>query len=344
MIDLKKYKINLLDDLENYDISFVPDGMLAVKDKKDIYVLEMNGNRLMQYSLDEKKCKYFEIKCNRRKWDNFAMISKYKKDVYIFPRYLREIVKVDIESGLVKKESCLKIDVQCSCQIKNVIWLFPEKGNSVIVHNMEDDTWREYKLPVEIDNCVHVIFYNRKFYILGSEGRILLWDMIDGSMEELCDCSKIEETPENYSRIAVTSRTIFLLPSLGRDIFKIDIPTKNIERYEAYPKGFQYCEVEHCSKYYGYCESERFYFFAMRSANHILSIDKYNGQEKWIKCQSPLAEKYMIAYAKYKGMTFYESEIDRSELEFLDKVINQKRIDKEDNTVGRAIWEPMKRE
>lgn len=342
MIDLRENTINLLDNLKNYDISFIPDDMLAIKDMKDIFVLEMNGNRLMSYNIEKRNCKYFEIGCNREEWGNFAMLSIYKKKVYIFPKYFGKVIKVDKDSGLVSDDVQLKINIQCGCQIENIVWLFQEKGNSVIAYNMEDDTWRAYKLPIELDNCIHVIEYNKKFCFLSSEGRVFLWDAVDGAIEKICDCSDVEETSETYIRIAASRRALFLLPSLGKDIFKIDMDTKKIEKYEKYPKDFQYCELEQCSKYNGYCESEKFYFFSMRSANYMLCIDKYTDQEKWIKLQSPLTESYMKVYAKYKKMTFNEAELDKKELEFYLKNINKEEEFEKYSSIGRAIWKQIK--
>lgn len=357
IVNLKTEKICLLNDMENYDLSFVADSMWAIRDGDNIFVIELNGERLLQYNFKEKKCCYYKIECNGKQWDNCAALAKYKNKVYVFPKYKKGIIKIDIKSGKIEKneevyriinsyktkEKCKKENkyFQCGCQDGNILWLFQESGNLVVAYNIKNDSWREYELPIEINHCIHTIMHNGLMYILCSDGRIFLWDMKSDMIERIFEYSEEGEAIDIYSRIAVADKIIFMLPALGQDILKINVETKRVEKYTAYPEEFCYYNPENCSKYNGYCENDRFYYFSMRSANYILQIDKHDGREKWIKPQLPLVTEYMEVYMSYNEDVFIEGKWSKEELECILSIHTNKEA-KKISTDGERIWNQTK--
>lgn len=357
-VNLKTGKIHLLNSAEDYDVSFTADSMWSIRDGDDIFVPELNGKRLLRYNLKEKKCHYYKIRCDGKQWDNCAAITKYKNKICIFPKYKEGVIKLDLSSGKIEKDKeiyseiyscgmrgkCGKEDkyFECGYQEGDILWLFQESGNFVIAYDIRNESWKKYRLPVEINHCIHVVMYNGLMYILSSEGRIFSWDVSGGTIEKIFDCSEEGENKDIYSRIAVTDKFIFLLPAFGQDIFKINIEMRKAEKYSAYPEEFFYYMPEIRSKYFGYCENDRFYYFLMRSANYILCINKQNGEEKWIKPQFPLVSEYMKVYMSYSKGTFNEGGWSREEM----KRILENHIDKnskKDVSEGERIWEQTKK-
>lgn len=355
--DLHTGKITLLRDLVNYDSTFAVDNMVCLGD--NVFVLELNGKRLMKYNVIEKKCTYININCDKKGWGNFATIGCEGKSLYIFPIYTDGLIKVDLKTSKVKKEKALysrmqdyKINRKAQeeftyfwrgCQFGNIVWLFPRKGNLVIAYDMETDTWQEYELSIAIENCEHVIEYTDKLYILSSKGKIYRWGMKDELVEEIADCSNSETDSTTFSRIAVTNKRIFLFPALGKDIFFIDLNTGKINKYSDYPADFRYCGPEGWSKYYGYCEDEEYYYFAMRSTNYILTLNKREGKVEWLKPKLPSYEEYVSNYIKNNKSTLREAECDMESVVSYLKGYSIEYQSKEKFWIGSQIWEQMKR-
>lgn len=352
VIDLKSKEIDLLENIQEYDSTFMADFM--INDGDDIYVLELNGNRIMKYNVVNRKCEYFDISCGKREWDNFATFAKCGENICIFPLYIHEIIKVNFETGKIHRDKGLYLDLRnyveqeqeikyfyCGCKVGKIMWLFQRQGNLVVAYNMENDTWKKYKLSVKINNCVHVVRHNGMMYILSAEGMVYCWNMTDDPVELIADCSNQEANFNTFIRIAVTDKKIFLLPSLGEDIVIIDLKIKQISKYEDYPIEFKYYRPEGWSRYYGYCEDDDNYYFAMRSTNLILSISKRNGTIGWVKPEHPLCSDYLKAYVNYNRDTVSEKVCGLEG--WLTNLDVSFRKSKEDSitSLGYRIWKQM---
>lgn len=353
-VNLQKEEIGLLDNLQNYDSLFVADFMINLGD--DIFVLELDGNRLLRYNIDERVCQYIYIGCHNRSWGNYAVFAGYGDCLYIVPKYLDELIRVDIKSGKMERKknlfSKLNIPVLQSEQLenfiyfgygyqyRNIIWFFREKSNLVVAFDIEQDVWRKYELSMEINDCVHAIQYNGMLYILSSEGKIYRWDMKGKTVEIWADCSQKSKENNIFIRIAVTDKNIWLLPALGEDIFCIDFDTRQPCKYVSYPKEIRYCGLKGWSKYYGYCEDEEYYYFAMRYTNAILSLNKQSGKERWIRFRWLEYKKYIDEYIKDNKKLLCEGECKIEDI--WDYSVDNYSSRKQKNEYGNLIWEKMK--
>ncbi len=348
--NLQTGEITILKNVKNYDLSFVPDGMLSVG--HDIFVLELNGNRLLKYNTNENTCQYFYIDCNRKEWDNYAAFAQYGEYLYIIPRFLDELIKIEICSGKVQRDKKIHFKENgenfgkpwYGFQGEKVIWFFEKESNRVISYDMEKDVWENYELSVTINDCVHAVLYNNRMYILSSEGNIYGWNTENKLLEKIADCSNESKDGNIFYRIAITDKIIFVLPGLGQDIFCIDKNTKEISKYKSYPNDFRYLVPEGWSKYYGYCEDEDYYYFAMRSMNFILSLNKNSGEEQWIKSQLPTCQEYKNFYATYNKALLNENELDIDGLLCYlnsESIIGKNMICK---LAGNQVWKRVKGE
>ena len=335
----------LLEDLKDYDTQFVADDMIRIGD--NIYVLELNGKRMLQYDIEEKKCQYYYIGCHKQAWGNYTTFAQWKGQLYIFPKYKDVIVKFEINTKKIKKIHSLysklgldKLKLNLlkddgffcyGFQDRNIIWLFLKQSNLVIAYDLEQGTWKKYELSEKINNCIHAVQYGGYIYILSSEGKIYCWDATNGLIKLLVDCSDRADEDDVFSRIAVTDRNIFLFPALGEDLFCIDLEEKHIEKYMAYPRDFKYCVPDEWSKYYGYCEDENFYYFAMRSIKFIACVNKKIGSMKWIRTKFPVTEKWTEYYIKYSKNMINEKECS------IDDAINYLSINHEENEQKKGI-------
>lgn len=358
--NLQTEEIRLLEDIKDYDAQFIADFMINAENV--LFVLELNGNRIMKYDIKQQTCCYFDIGCHRQEWGNYAALAKWENYLYIVPAYMAEIVKVEMNSGKVQRiraplsETNLmrakqtKGDAfwQYGFQEESRIWLFQKQSSLVMEYDMLQNTWKRYELSTEINDCVHAVQYKGVFYLLSSEGRLYVWNKENNTIEVLADYSEKTVRNESFSRMVLTDKNIFLLPSLGNDIFCVDLGTKQIKQYNSYPAGFHYCAPEEWSKYYGYCEDEAYYYFAMRSTNFILTVNKQDGRVKWRKPQLPLAEEVERNYVKYNSSMFYDSiiyEQDCKMQSLLNYFVNDESCSRqeENHSLGIEIWERTKR-
>lgn len=356
MGDLYSEKIDLLDSLKEYDPTFVVDNMLS--DEKDIFALELNGKRLMRYNLKEEKCHYFNISCNEKKWGNYAAFGKIDNYFYIFPTYTNGIVKIDLCTGRIQKEKGLYSEIgnssglieenpnyeyfSCGGRVGNEMWLFRRQDSLLVIYDMCSDKWVKYRLPMVINDCIHAIWCDNKMYILSSEGRIYCRNL-EGMMEEIADCSGGSLKSNNFSRIVVTDENIIILPFLENNIFIMNLNTKQIKEYDKYPIKFKYCGLKSWSKYYGYIEDNKKYYFATCSSNYMLVVDKQDGEMKWIKFQLPDYEDIMKSYIKYNKKQIYEKECSINEFLYFIKENSESKERKNDCVVRSHAWKHVKK-
>ena len=352
IVDLHTGKTTLLNDLLNYDPAFNADDMLSFEN--DIFILELNGKRLMKFNVKERNCSYFNIDCDNKTWKNYAAFAYYGNNIYVFPVYTDGVIKIDLKKERVQKKKELYLHISeykkdkkqdgeftffwCGCQSGSIVWLFQRSGELVVEYDLESDTWREFELSIRIRECVLVTVYAGYMYILSAEGKIYRWNRKDNIAEEIADCRSTSRMEFVFSRIAVTDKGIFLLPLYGEEIFYMDLKTKNVKKYDSYPEDFRYCELS-WSKYYGYCEDDNQYYFAMRSANYILTINKRDGIEKWVKAKLSSYEKYKKVYFSYNRKLLCETEYSIEDiLSYMKKEYVEKQCRK-NISKGEKIWD-----
>lgn len=353
-IDLDIKKMFFIENLKEYQ-SFITQDILCVGD--NIIALELNGKRVLQCNLAQKKCYYFDINCHKEEWDNYAAFARWGNSVYIFPKYISWLTIFDVEKGEIKEgqilcaeEDYLNNNVNdeklayfdCGCQVDNQVWLFRKMDNHFIEFDMKSHIWKKYELPIKIQNCVHICEYNEKLFILSSEGNIYIWDIKKHYLEWFGNYGS-GENAYDFSRVVVTDKNIYLLPSLGKEIISIDLKTRESEIYQDYPRDFQYCGDKAWSKYHGYCEDDNNYYFAMRSANYMLTINKSSGIVRWIKLEQPTLENYIKIFNYYNNdrkNILQESYISLEDL--LSYMSSKNEVDFQDEDTmhsGLQIWE-----
>lgn len=352
-VDLCTGKIRLIEEIEGYSTSFYADTMLNAGDS--IFILELNGNGLLQYNINKSACRYFDIGCHGEDWDNYVVFAQYEKYLYIVPRYVDMLVKINVESGEVQKgrklhstRNTYKIDRKqekksyfwFGCQYEEKLWLFQKQSNLLVMYDMCKDTWKEYELSVEINDCVHAVQYNENLYILSSEGRIYCWNILSETTELLAVLNEGRTDNAIFSRLAVTDKKIFVLPSLGEKMYVVHLNTRKIEEYKAYPKDFRYCGQKEWSKYYGYCEDKELYYFAMRSANYMLCVSKCDGKESWIKLEFDIQDgDYLRVFQGYNNTAVLrEDEWTLKELTDVNKYKFYMFRDDNKLGIGKQVW------
>ncbi|MBO5032041.1 MAG: hypothetical protein J6D08_09185 [Lachnospiraceae bacterium] len=315
---------------------------LVIYEDGNLYVLDVSGEFLIQYSLSTFHYKYINIGCNKHKDSNFACLCAYNRKVYIFTREQRELIVYDVVKDAAERIQYPDVYSEyyiTGCKLNDSYFIFPKNGKDVLEYDFIQNKWKIHCLHLDLVNCMHAIAENEYIYILLASGSVLKWNYYSEKIEIIVSLEEIYKASNAASRICLTKEEIIILPSVAQDIIKVDRVSNKISTYKDYPKDFSYAsDKKHWSKYYGYCENDTEYYFACRTSGYILKIEKQNGRISWIKSEIDKREMFRIYLERNKSFV-YEKEGD---LELLTGLKNKERVeDIEKLNNGCKIWKEI---
>ncbi len=313
-MDLNTKKIYFLQE-PSCDSTFrIGDFMLT--DENKIYTLEIQGKKLVEYTIENNTYKYYNISCNKELWGNFAAFAKHKNTIYIFLRNDNNIVSLDLSSGEIKRDSGLYDNLFLNkasyfahgCQRGEEMWLLVHNEPVIVVYDMDIEQYQRYQLPDEVGACIYASWFNNELFLLNHEGKLYVWNVDENHIEFIASVCKSLNYQNGFivDRFVVTNQNIWVLPNLGLDIYLINRNTGDVSIYNNYPEDFQYLGYTTWSKYYGYCEDSMNYFLAMRTTNYLLSINKFTGEENWIRPILPSVSEWLCHSARNCNNIFRE--------------------------------------
>ena len=331
-------KLNLTD----YKMEYVKDSkgrFMPFKDCADgiiiaghvVYQLNNSGKSVLKFDINEGTYRELNIDCDCKPWGNYAAYADYLDKLYIFPRYQKEVIVIDKNTDEVKYDDSVKDKLKESkdydeemywsqgCRKGDSVWLISNDGKIAISYSLIENKISIYNLPIDIQKCSHFVVYDDLFYILDCMGNVYTWD----TSEEKLLFSVSDAKYGEYGRLALTNRNIYVLPSIGEDIYIYDRENEKTRKYTDYPENFMYSKMNGWSKYYGYCEDNRNYYFSMRLSNYIPIIDKINGTMNWVSPQLPDMEE-TLGITVQNSILFFSEEMWNLE-EYINIVMNASR-------------------
>lgn len=357
-IDLKNNKVTCIDNPDGYNSNEWSGSDNILSYNQRIYFFEQNGKQIMEYSVLDKKTRFFDLNLQAYPIFNYAYSTIWINKIYIFPSFVNKIIIIDLQTGKIKKKenfcdnlhyifnkekvNCISnMDLKfpyrlfsCGCQIESDIWIFTEKNQVAIKFDLLTEKIEQYILPQAIKGCVHAIWRNKRFYLLSLDGYIYVWNFKKNEIEILYNEKKNCQYPY-FHRIAVTNKNIWLIPFFGNDIYIVDVKTKKYFCYNKYPKDFHYYGGYERCRFYGYSEDEGNYYFAVHSANYLLIIDKMTGKGRWIKPVNPSIQEMQEYIIKNYGFCLNEYEWKLKN--YLKFSFNKKNT-QNNASIGSLIW------
>ena len=217
-------------------------------------------------------------------------------------------------------------------QKNNIVWLFSTNGFRVVSFNLDTLQCEKYEVDVELKELMDCYIEEDKVYLSMRNGCVYVWDL---NTFKLSLIRKSKED-EQVGTIVVTEKNIILFPAMGKDIILIDRNNHQRTTYSDYPKGFRYQINER--KYRGYCENMNYIFLAMRSANHILQIDKKTGKLTWKKPVIP--DDYELKKETLKMWKRQLTETQLSGKDFIQLIYEKEKeeMSLEEIRIGEKIW------
>lgn len=290
-ISTKTYEVEYITDFGEYVEKGRKTLNLIKKNGEYIYLFEYDGRRAIQLDVKMKKSKIFKISQDGN--GGYISAEFYDNKIYLLPKDNNCITVIDIEKDKIYESEQIFQNNEwnenniegmspkvCSCSyLKDTkIYIFSNMTNMVKIYDVEKNSVENKKLTVLQGGVISLQIYNKKCYILDTEGK--LWQFNDET-NELDFLVDAEGKGTYFVNFIVTDKNIVFLPLFGE---KIKIYQDNkLEIYNKYPYDIMFEKYKGHSKFYGYCDDEDNYYVAMHSANYLLVIEKHTGQCKWIK-------------------------------------------------------------
>lgn len=267
--------------------------------RQKVYILETSGENLVILDLEKSECFYKKLDCDYYPWGNYAAFEKYQSDYYIFPRYGDKIFVVNTNNDKIMEltaDLCEIGEPRFCCRAGNKIWILSDGKKVIGAFDLVCQTIEIYELKEKVENPVDAVAIGENIYFLNQFGIIYKWDINKKQIEVFKTLKIKQDKKVSVSKMIHAGNSLIVFPAMDEDINIVDLSTKEIKIYQGYPSGFEYQAAEWgwtygWAQYFGYCEDASYYYFAMRSANYVLKVNKEDGEFSWIKPKLPMLEE-----------------------------------------------------
>lgn len=304
-----------------------------------MYALDSYGNSLIIFDLESSHYKYVALNCHQYDLINFAAFERCGLDYYIFPKYGDKILVFDLEKNTITEIAGYLEDnneIQCVCRVNNDLWILPQNADIICCFNLNTKKNQKFKLNRTIKDCVHAVYKEGSIYILNMFGIIYIWDIEKKDLKEIMAAETEHDDRYTMSRIIYAGNSLILLPARGSDIKIYDLQKEKVSIYHEYPED--YFDETTWYRFYGYCDDEEYYYFAMCAGSYLLRIDKQTGRLIWtkplIKNLGEIAVKLLLGR---NNSFFKESFLEVTDLPKVSAVCGN-QCNKMNIDIGRKIY------
>ena len=348
-MDMNSWTINYSDKIDGYmsESSKRADMMRSYGDK--IFKLGIDGKCIEEFSLGKSGCRKIVLDGFEKEWDNYTAFDVKNDFLYIFAKWKRELVKININDYKVKKWIIPVererihgsfIGFSASYIQKNTIWLFEFGSSRVTEYDMDENSAVFYYLPHEVKDCISICRVENTFYMLNFRGLIYVWNVNSNECRLFSNLQKYSDKEYYFEEMIAVQKQLILLPGLGTDIVIVDCATGDIRLYEDSPRDITYLDRK-MGKYVNRFEDRKYYYYPMRMSEYIVRMDKESGVIDWKKPKFPSQkEKMFYLYAKNKKYPVVLTEGLKS-ISFFRKYIEyveERKVKTKDMKIGNKIW------
>ena len=299
-----------------------------------LYIVENRRKKIACYDIRHDECNFYEL---AGKWytlavPNYTLATIFKDNIYIFPRFDKEIMIFSLANNCMKDSFCLSIgdisvpsndilaeDPASAAIFSNAkrlgenVFLTCDVLKKIVVFNLGGRSISYKDYPVGLEQCADFIIKDDILYFLSVYGDVYSYSMAS----EDWNIISVHGDKLEYGRLLVTDSNICLLPRQGNDIVIYDIAGKEFYRYDEYPEDFVYAlRYPGMAKFFGRCEDDDWYYMAMCAQNYMLKVSKHTGQLAWIKPQGISSKEKTRFYIK-KGVSVINESAEYGILGFL---------------------------
>ncbi len=294
--------------IREYNQIFIADCCACVTDS--LYFLSVDGMCLLEYELEKGTCHNYPVDCGRMQDGNFITVFSIGNNLYIFPRYVKQVLIFDCDSKEFSiwcyPQPWADITFQSVCQQNEKVWMFSNDGEIVCI-DLKTYQWEFFETDVGISNIVHTVLWQELVYILLVGGEICIWDTVE-KKACFCEIQKEQQRNKRYIRMAfVEPNRCVLLPAVGKYIEIYDLETGQLISAEDITAGRERIEGrEHWAAFRGYCEDSEWYYFMSHAYKEHLKISKKTGSLSWHIPRYPSKADWVRYRIDCGGALFYE--------------------------------------
>lgn len=293
-------------NLKNYNVEYVAlrgDGIpedfsfsgFYERRESTLYLLDKYGV-ILKYDLLNNSCHKIDTGMDIPTETDLSYTLAVMKNekMIIFPKYGKKIIRVNIVTEetqnieilpeydyLFDETSVIPVPAFC-CALKydNKVYLITQNGKWLVEYNLNSDDIKKYKISDEDLDLANAVIKNGIIYVLDWYGRIYVLDH---------KCIKIKYDSMDgrryqYGLLAVTEKSIWLLPSMGKDIKRVDINNGFENIYNDEKKNLVYNTiVDNQAKFMLFDEDEENYYYANPTTECMLKINKCSDEISWHK-------------------------------------------------------------
>lgn len=356
-IDINNWKMKYVEKFIKYNFNIDERTDLLRNVGKVIFRLPLKGEYVEVFSIDDGLYQKIKIKQYNKDWDNFIAFEVTEKFIYIFPKWEKEILKINLLSHKVDviplesihddENNCLKFtNFSASYRENNLLWLFEEENFRVCIYNMDKDLFYYRNIPLKIASCTCFCKVDKNIYFLTINEGIYVWNTVTDESFLLWKGESYRNVKYYFTQIVVVLDKIIVLPGYGNDIVIIDCKSGFELHYNNYPKDFCYLDIK-WGKYLNCFEDERYYYYPMRLSAYLMAIDKETGEIIWNKVITPLSiERVHYLQTKLKNKQTSILHEGHREINLFFDILKELDKNKENislrNGLGNVIWKGLK--
>lgn len=302
------------------DFGNVIDSVLSVSGK--LYFVNQHGTKLLQYDMQEDKCKVFDIPVSFKmiNWGCFSSFVKYDKQIYMISKDLTMVLKFDtgleefsVDEKLIKSfskyiQKGYLEDGVFSIVHDTKVYFVHKTICTLIVWDMKNNTVDGYNYEDIEGICIHADMDEEGIVLLTGIGNIYMIDIVSGKVMRT---AKLPTKGEHeYGRIVSGNKYWFVFPALGHSIYRIDKKTGRFNQVTDVPIEYVrvYSAPKDWGKYYGLQKYGNVVWLANRMYNLSICVDVFNDVIKWNKA-AHISRENMIKQAVMSNSKLREGNI-----------------------------------
>ena len=265
-------------------------GVLASFDSTVIIAIN-GGKYLLKYDLRTEKSELVQANLEEYKLNVCDCCEVVNGYLVIVPLQSKCIIKLNLDNMRYTVTN-LEINNYISrntIRIDSILYHFDYSGDKyvkydLITEDMEIVEWDGYKNGIK--DIINILHKGNRWYFLTMYGEVFSCDYLNKSVKQL-KTTENKSSEYEYFLMCLNGDCLWLMPSLGKDIYHIDVRTNEVKLYDT----ISFSDGSSCA-YFNYVEwNERIYIFPHLSSD-IPYIDLKANAIVWNKldCHDILKE------------------------------------------------------
>lgn len=321
--NLKERRLEILTSLEG--LKAIGRGSYFFTDRYGDYLvgLQMSAEKVVMIDLGDKTARAYKIFDSSYAWGNIAAAFIHQNLLLCFLKRNGILITFNLDTKEVSEarySNKENVIFNSGIIIDDQVFLMSNNNCIMAKYSLLSGDSNEVQTEKSFDKPVEIKQIGSDIVVLEANGNLTRLSV----MGEVKRDYTVDSDDCEFYRFCLTDneKTAIILPWTGKNIYYLDMDSGELTKYDEYPDGFIYREADLRAKYGGYDSSNSCFFYANRSANYSLMIDKTSGVIEWNK-QLEIPYEIEMAYEYTKKSILMETENNtlKNYVELIHKII-----------------------